>query len=134
MTYTARDWRLAIAAIYAAFLFAIMAWTGSPGDFQGWLFVFAVYGFGLLPIALLCLIATHPLAHGIGAGLLAAFGIYAHVTTLFIAPPDAQSALVFLFVPFYQLAAAAIWVVVVALVSFVVARKATTRRETKGNR
>ncbi|MEO1968721.1 MAG: hypothetical protein ABGW87_08430 [Sphingomonadaceae bacterium] len=98
----AKDWRLVILAVYAAALAYLMVDAGRP-DSAGW-FGFAAFfmAFALAPLALLCLTRSHVRIKGIAAIVLAAGGLWVIVDTLYLAAPDAQSALVFTVVPALQ--------------------------------
>ena len=105
----AKDWRLGILGIYAVAVGAIQIWAGKPDDLESAIWITGFWAFAVLPIALLCLSTHHILIKGVAAIIVAAYGLYAYTDSmfgLFGAKPTSTSALIFIFLPIYQLAAA----------------------------
>ena len=119
----AKDWRLAILALYGAFVLWIMVHMGQPDGIGWWLTSIPFMVWALAPVALLCLLRSHPIAHGIGAIAVAALGAYFYIETAFLAAPDAQAGLIFLFAPVVQLGLAILWFGAVYLWAKVAGRK-----------
>lgn len=71
--------------------------------------------FAVAPIALLCFVPLYRDAQLIVAVPIAAFGIWAYYETIYVAAPDAQSALVFVFAPFWQFILAGIALAIIAI-------------------
>ena len=102
-----RDWRLAILVSYAVAVFAMMVDAGQPEDIRWFALAVPFLLFAIAPIAMLCLTRSDARIKGIAALLIALAGLLLYVDTLYIAEPDAQSALVFAVVPVLQFAGAA---------------------------
>ncbi|MBX7542089.1 hypothetical protein [Qipengyuania sphaerica] len=102
----ARDWRLGILAIYALATLGLMMDAGEPDQLWWWPLALLFLLWAVAPIALLCITQGHVTAKGIAALAIAAFGLWAFVQTMYIAAPDAQGGLIFLFAPLLQLGAA----------------------------
>ncbi|MEX0341374.1 MAG: hypothetical protein AB3N06_02200 [Erythrobacter sp.] len=103
------DWRKAILAAYAAVTFGAMFRMGSPEEASWYALSIPFLLFAILPVALLSVGAKSSLLTGMGALVLAAAGTIFYVHTAWFAAPDAQAGLIFVFLPLYQLVAAAIW-------------------------
>ena len=114
------------ALTFALMLYASNPFRGEGGSLVGWLLLAVPYWiWGASPY-----VAVYAAARVIGrrrtsgartAAVLALLGILLavvgnglYVQTLFVAPPDAQSGLVFLVVPFYQWVATLLCLAVVA--------------------
>ncbi len=112
------NWRIWLFGAYSlaelAIVFAAPTTADSVPNFVGALLFIL---FGQLPILLLCLIRGPKWALGIGALVFGGLGLWVYFDTIYLAPPDAQSALVFVLVPFCQLVASLVWIIIVHLVS-----------------
>jgi hypothetical protein len=108
---------IALAGLCAAVLALVLVWTSSPsgtgsGGAQGFAavaFVALVYGLGVLPYGLVALFAHMNRGSGLALGAalatLVVIGLFGfrELRNAFVANPDAQSALVLLFLPINQL-------------------------------
>ena len=119
------DWRRAWLALYGLAVLAMIVLSSPPDSVIMGMTQIAFLLAGSAPVALLCLTPRHALGKGVGAVLIGGLGLWIYVETLFILPPDAQSALVFVFVPVWQAVAVAVWLI--AVLAIIRIRQRTSR-------
>ncbi|KWV95124.1 hypothetical protein [Erythrobacter sp. AP23] len=106
MSFVARDWRLAILAVYTLAVLGFMMSIVSSGGVWLWELYLAIIAWAIAPVALLCLVKRFRIPCAFAAIALSGFGIWAYYNTFIASAPDAQMGLVLVFVPLWQLIAA----------------------------
>ncbi|UVI39364.1 hypothetical protein [Qipengyuania spongiae] len=113
MSLPKTDWRIAILAVYALVVGFVMVSMGRPSEAGWFLMSIPFMLLALAPVALLCFGKRRATAKGVGAIVVAILGVAAYYHTAFIAAPDAQGGLVFLFAPLYQFMLAFVWLLAI---------------------
>ena len=107
---------LAVCGSYAAIMLALMMDIGTF-DWSTAIFAILIYLWTVTPIIGLALIQRLGITTAIGAALIGAWGIYQYWRAFYGPDIDPQSGLVFLILPFYQLAGAAVCVLFAAAIT-----------------
>ena len=102
-------WRWWLLAIYALVVSVVIIEMGRPSDLSWFVLSIPFLLWALAPVALLCFGPGLRVARLIGAVLVCVLGALAYVHTAFVAKPDAQGGLIFLFAPVYQFGIAVLW-------------------------
>ncbi len=118
-----RDWRLALLGVYALACTATLLGGGFAYDLNS--FAAGLLALALLtaPIVPLCIWREQAMIKGIAAIPIGTVGLFLVIDTLYLQPPDAQGALVFILVPVLQMCAVGAFAIALAVFS-ALARKA----------
>ncbi len=113
----ARDWRLAFLGVYALACTALLLRIGFPDDLTSLAAGLLALALLTAPIVPLCVWREQAMAKGIAAIIIGGVGLFLVIETLYLQPPDAQGALVFLVVPVLQMFAVGAFAIALAAFS-----------------
>ncbi len=113
----AHDWRLALLGVYALACTAVLLGNGFADDLSSLAAGLLALALLTAPIVPLCIWREQAMAKGIAAIIIGGVGLFLVIDTLYLQPPDAQGALVFVVVPVLQMFAVGAFAIALAAFS-----------------
>ncbi|WP_067489877.1 hypothetical protein [Erythrobacter sp. CCH5-A1] len=112
-----RDWRLALLGVYVLACTTTLLGGGFAYDLDSLAAGMLALALLTAPIVPLCIWRGQAMVKGVATIVIGGVGLFLVVDTLYLQPPDAQGALVFLFVPVLQILAVAAFAIALTVFS-----------------